>query len=52
MDVSPRRVKEWVPNSDPRAPPGTEQKVRFDDALPGTKGAKRPPTAEDLEFLR
>lgn len=48
-DVSPQRVKEFVPNTHPSAPPGTPQRVRFDDAQPGTKGYKRDPTPADLK---
>jgi hypothetical protein len=48
-DVSPRRVKESVPETHANAPPGTLRKVEFENAQPGTKGLKRDPTPEDLE---
>jgi hypothetical protein len=51
IDISPTRVKEFVPNTHPKAPPGTLDKVKFDNALPGSKGYKRPPTAEELRSL-
>jgi RHS repeat-associated protein len=50
-DISPKRVKEFKPNTHPNAPPGTKQKVKFDNALPGTKGYKRAPTSKELKFL-
>lgn len=52
VDISPQRVKEFVPNTHPKAPPGTLQKVKFKDSLPGSKGFKRTPTAEELELLK
>jgi len=51
-DINPVRVKEWIPNPHPKAPPGTLQKVEFKDFLPGSKGYKRAPTQEELEILR
>jgi RHS repeat-associated protein len=51
VDVSPTRVKEYVPNTHPNAPPGTLDKVKFEDALPGSKGYKRAPTNEELKKL-
>jgi hypothetical protein len=51
VDISPTRVKEFVPNTHPKAPAGALQKVQFDDALPGSKGFKRAPTAEELRML-
>jgi len=51
-DISRARVKEFVPSQHPKAPPGTLQKVKFDNALPGSKGYKRPPTAAELTELR
>jgi hypothetical protein len=52
LDVSPSRVKEFVPNTHPKAPPGTLQKVPFNNAQPGSKGFKRDPTPADLEWLK
>jgi hypothetical protein len=52
IDISPQRVKEYVPNTHPDAPLGALNKVKFPDALPGSKGYKRAPTGEELEFLR
>jgi RHS repeat-associated protein len=52
IDISPQRVKEYVPNTHPNAPPGTLQRVQFPDAQPGSKGLKRDPTPEELELLR
>ncbi len=51
LDISAKRVKEFVPNTHPNAPPGTLQKVKFDNALPGSKGYKRSPTIDELKFL-
>jgi hypothetical protein len=51
MDINATRVKEWVPNLHPNAPAGTLQKVKFPDALPGSKGFKRIPTQVELDFL-
>lgn len=51
-DISPNRVKEYVPNTHPNAPPGTLDKVKFPNAQPGSKGYKRDPTLEELEILR
>jgi len=48
-DVSPARVKEYVPQAHPNAPAGTMQRVKFDAALPGTKGLKRNPEPQDFE---
>jgi hypothetical protein len=47
-DVSRKRVKEYVPQTHPKAPPGSKQKVKFDNPLPGSKGYKREPTDEDI----
>lgn len=52
VDISPRRVKEFVPNTHPKAPEGAMSKVKFEDALPGSKGYKRAPTKEELELLK
>lgn len=51
-DISPARVKEYVPNTHPKAPPGTLDKVKFENPLPGSKGFKREPTAKELEILK
>ena len=51
IDISGARVKEWVPNTNPKAPPGTLQKVRFDNSLPGTKGYKRLPSQGEIDIL-
>ena len=51
IDISAKRVKEHVPNTHPKAPPGTMNKVKFENALPGTKGHKRAPTAAELKIL-
>jgi hypothetical protein len=52
IDISPQRVKEYVPNTHQNAPPGALDRVRFPNAQPGSKGLKRDPTAEELEILR
>jgi len=52
IDISPQRVKEYVPNTHPNAPPGTLDRVRFPDAQPGSKGLKRDPTPAEMEMLR
>jgi hypothetical protein len=52
IDISPQRVKEFVPNMNPNAPAGTLQRVKFPDPLPGSKGFKRTPTPAELELLR
>ena len=51
-DITSGRVKEFVPNPDPRAPPGTPSKVKFGDAQPGSKGLKRDPTPEELKMFK
>ncbi len=35
IDINAARVKEWVPNTHPKAPAGTLQKVKFENPLPG-----------------
>lgn len=50
-DISPRRVKETIPNKHPKAPPGTLKKIKYENSLPGTKGLKRKPTRKELELL-
>lgn len=52
IDINTARVKEWVPNTHPKAPIGALQKVKFDNYLPGSKGYKRLPTPDELEFLK
>ena len=51
IDINKARVKEWEPNKHPKAPPGTLQKKKFPDFLPGSKGYKRRPTNDEMEFL-
>ena len=51
IDINAARVKQWVPNTHPKAPPGTLQKVKFPNSLPGTKGYKRLPTQQELDIL-
>jgi hypothetical protein len=51
LDITAKRVKEFVPNLNPKAPPGTLQRVRFGNAQPGSKGFKRDPTADELRLL-
>ncbi|WBY08169.1 hypothetical protein PIB19_01015 [Sphingomonas sp. 7/4-4] len=51
VDITKDRVKEYVPNDHPNAPPGSMQKVKFEDSLPGSKGYKRAPTPEELKRL-
>ena len=48
IDITPRRVKEFVP--EPRAASGLRP-VRFDDAIPGSKGKKRVPSKRELDLL-
>jgi hypothetical protein len=51
INITAKRVREWVPNTHPSAPPGTRQRVRFPNAQPGTNGFKRDPTPEELRLL-
>ncbi len=51
-DISPARVKEYTPSTHPKAPPGTLNKVKFENPLPGSKGFKREPTTEELKILK
>jgi hypothetical protein len=51
VDITDSRVKEFVPNTHPNAPPGAMQRVDFPNPQPGTKGFKRNPTPEELDFL-
>ncbi len=48
-DITPRRVKELEP--EPRAEGGLKS-VRFKDALPGSRGKKREPTQDELDFVK
>jgi hypothetical protein len=41
-----------VPNTHPNAPPGTLSRVKFDNAIPGSKGFKRLPTQQELDILK
>ena len=50
-DISPNRVKEAVPNLHPKAPPDAMERLKYDSPLPGTKGLKRTPTADELNLL-
>ena len=52
IDISPKRAKEYIPETHPNAPPGTLRKVRFPNALPGSKGFKRTPTPDELSILK
>ncbi len=52
IDISPKRVKEFVPNTHPKAPADAPPvKVKYENALPGTKGHKRAPTTKELKTL-
>lgn len=51
-DITPSRVKETELVDHPKAPPGTIQGKRFEDAQPGSKGLKRDPTPEELKLLK
>lgn len=51
IDINATRVKEWIPKNHPNAPSGTLQKIKFEESLPGSKGYKRPPTTEEINFL-
>jgi RHS repeat-associated protein len=50
-DINAARVKEWTPNSHSSAPAGALQKVKFPNAIPGSKGFKRLPTQGEIDFL-
>ncbi|EHJ03934.1 RHS repeat-associated core domain-containing protein, partial [Marinobacter manganoxydans] len=52
IDISPTRVKEFTPNTHPKAPPGSLQKTKFENSLPGSKGFKRAPTQQELDLLK
>jgi filamentous hemagglutinin len=51
IDISSKRVKEYIPKAHPNAPAGTLDKVQFKDAIPGSKGYKRIPTKIELDLL-
>jgi len=51
IDITAKRVKEFVPNKHPNAPPGALQRVKFPNAQPGTKGLKRDPTPDELRLI-
>jgi hypothetical protein len=51
IDITAARVKAWVPNTHPKAPAGTFQKVKFENFIIGSKGYKRLPTQYEIEFL-
>lgn len=40
-----------VPNNHPNAPADATNRVKFDNAIPGTKGYKRLPTRKELRRL-
>ena len=53
LDVSPYRVKEYIPNKHPNAPSGALQRVKFsENTIPGTKEFKCFPVQEELDLLR
>jgi len=52
IDITPKRVKEYVPNTHPKAPPGKLNRVKYDNPIPGTKGRKRLPTKNELRELK
>lgn len=51
IDITTGRVKMTVPETHPSAPSGTPRDIKFENAQKGTKGKKRDPTPEELEFL-
>lgn len=51
VDISRSRVKEYIPNNHPKAPPGVMQKRKFPESLPGSKGYKRLPTDQEKKAL-
>jgi RHS repeat-associated protein len=51
IDINPSRVKKWTPNTHPNAPPNAVNAVKFENAIPGTKGKKRLPTKTELDML-
>ena len=52
IDITPQRVKAFVPNTHPKAPSGALNRVKFDNAIPGSKGFKRLPTQQELDILK
>jgi len=52
IDIARKRVKEFVPNTHPKAPPGAKNRVKFDNPIPGSKGFKRLPTQKELDILK
>lgn len=52
IDISQTRVKEFRLNTHPLAPTSTYQRLKFDNAIPGSKGYKRPPTQRELDILK
>jgi RHS repeat-associated protein len=51
-DISPTRVKEWTPNTHPKAPQGALQRTRFENSQAGTKRLKRDPTPVEQQMLK
>jgi hypothetical protein len=51
MDINLTRVKEWIPQLHPNAPIGTFQKVKFENFIINSKGYKRLPTSEEIDFF-
>jgi RHS repeat-associated protein len=51
IDITPKRVKEFTPNTHPNASPGSIDGIEFNNALPGSKGLKRTPELHELEIL-
>lgn len=49
IDIKETRVKEWISNKPPKAPAGSLDKIK---CLPGSKGYKRAPTPEEIEFIQ
>ena len=52
IDISPKRVKEFVPNTHPKAPPGAMSRVKYKNSLPNSKGYKRLPTKKEVVTLK
>jgi len=52
VDITPSRVKEYKPTRHSNAPPGTLNKVKFKNAIAGSKGYKRSPTPNELRILK
>jgi len=54
IDIDPTRVKAWEEKTIPYGPKAgqkIEDKVKFDNAIPGTKGYKRLPTPQEESLL-